>query len=855
MRQFIIVLFAVIFCSYQLQAQIRLNRSGLLSGSNNTQNEIDYKNPKRYEIGGITVTGVQFLDPNTLISITGLKVGDEIEVPGEDIANAIQKLWQQGILGDIKVYASKIEGKYIFLEFELKERPRLTKFTFKGIKKGQADDIREKIRLIRGRVVTDALLKNTQNTVKKFFVEKGFYNVQVRIVQEDDTAVSNGVIIKIVIDKGKKVKIKEINFEGNDIYADAQLKRKMKDTKEKKWYRLFKASKYQRGKYEADKQKLIAFYNKEGYRDAEILKDSLYKIDDKNIGITIKLQEGRKYYFRDIKWEGNYIYTDEELARILNIKSGDVYNKELLDRKLNFNQRGIDISSLYLDNGYLFFRIDPVEVSIDGDSIDLEMRIYEGPQATINKVNLSGNTRTSDHVVRREIRTLPGQKFSRSDLIRTNQLLAGMGYFDPQQIGINPVPNPADGTVDINYTVVEKPSDQIELSGGWGGWIGFVGTAGVVFNNFSLRKIPKFKTWSPLPSGDGQRLSLRFQANGTQFQTYSFSFTEPWLGGKKPNSFTVGTNYQVFRSGNFFTLTPTNSSFRIFEVYATLGKRLRSPDDYFSLINTVSFKRYSLINYAFSRELNFSSGNFYNLNWTTVLSRNSVDNPIYPKSGSNVSLSLSLTPPYSLLRATNNFASDADRYKWVEYHKWLFDASWFIPMPLKNLVINTRVHYGLLGKYSSNASLGPFERYRLGGDGITGFNFIIGYDIIGLRGYVNNTVGTYNESAEYQTVPGTAFAKYVTELRYAISTQPTATIWVHGFAEAGNSWSETKSFNPLKLYRSAGVGARIFMPAFGGLLGVDWGYGFDEVSGAPGGRPRSPLGNTAFHFVIGQQIR
>jgi len=835
---FTLLTFLFVFLSSALVAQIRFGKAKEASVT------IDYANPKKYEIGGIEVTGIQFLEPNALISVSGLKVGDEIDIPGPDVTNALKKLWDQGILGDAQINVTKTEGKFIFLEFQLKERPRLSKFNIRGVKKGEASDIREKIQLIRGRVVTDALVKSTQNTIKKHFTEKGFLNTVVTITQVADSALNNSVVLRIDINKKRKVKINEIYVFGNDNYKRKTVLKKLKETKEKNFFRIFKASKFVRSKFEEDKEKLLEFYQKSGFRDALILEDSVWQNDEKTINLRITLSEGIKYYFRKIDWEGNYLYDDKYLSGILGIKSGDVYNMELLEKKLTFNPNGFDISSLYMDDGYLFFQVEPNEVSVEGDSIDVVLRMSEGPQATIKRVNVQGNTKTNDHVILREIRTLPGQKFSRADLIRTQRELSTLGYFDPEKIGINPVPNTEDGTVDINYSLEEKPSDQIELSGGWGGFFGFVGTMGLSFNNFSARRIAKISEWSPLPSGDGQRLAVRFQANGRQFQTYSLNFTEPWFGGKKPNSFSVGASRSVQRG--FTTNNVITSKLAINGMNVSLGKRLRWPDDYFSILYSVSVQQYELKNTRLVQESTFTDGFANSVNFITTLSRNSVNNPMFPTSGSNISLSMNLTPPYSAFRSNNNFSSDAARYKWIEFHKWNFDASWFTPIA-KNLVLNTRSHYGFLGNYNSVMGIGPFERFKVGGDGITGFNFIVGFDVIGLRGYGNNAIAPKGQEA------GIIFNKHVVELRYAVSTNPAATIYVHSFAEAGNNWGRYRDYNPFNVYRSAGLGIRIFMPAFG-LLGVDWGYGFDRLNGSdfpfPQNRSRSGI-----HFIIGQQLR
>ncbi len=838
----------MIFCSFSAKAQLKLGVS-----KSNSALEADFNRPVTYEIGGITVSGTRILDPNVLISITGLKVGDEITYPGDKLGKAIKKLWDQGILSDIKVYASKIEGDYIFLNFDLTEKPRLSKFSFTGITKGQADDIREKVSLVRGRVVNDALVRNSENIIKKYFDEKGFRNIKVTTTQEEDPAAKGTVILKINVKKGERVKIASINFQGNDNFKEEQLRRKLKETKEKRRYRIFKSSKFIRSNYEEDKEKLIAFYNSQGYRDASIAVDSVYTVDEKLIGLVIGINEGKKYYFRNIDWTGNFLYDDTYLSKVLDIKRGDVYNMENLEKRLNYNPSGSDVTSLYMDDGYLFFSIEPVEVLVDEDSIDLEMRIYEGAQANINRITVSGNDKTNDHVVMREIRTLPGQKFNRSLLIRTNRELATLGYFDPEQIGMNPKPNYNDGTVDVAYNVVERPSDQIELSGGWGGFFGFVGTLGLTFNNFSSKNI--FKKWNPLPSGDGQRLQLRGQANGRQFQSYTFAFTEPWLGGRKPNSFTVSFNHSVQRrfSGGF--AGTQIGRLGISGITLSLARRMRKPDDFFILTNSLSYLIYDIDNNPIqlgprSRDILFD-GRLNNFFFNTTISRNSVDSPIFPRAGSNVSLSLSMTPPYSLWSGVSLSESPSERFKWVEYHKWMFDNSWFMKIAGK-LVLNARNHFGFLGSYNRTLGAGPFERFTLGGDGLAGFNFLLGTEVIGLRGYPNASIRPVvvdPSTGDAARVDGVAFTKHVFELRYPISLNPSATIFVLSFLEGGNNFGSVQEFSPFKLQRSAGFGARIFMPAFG-LIGFDYGYGFDPVPNA--GLERS---GSQFHFIIGQQIR
>ncbi len=803
--------------------------------------------PKKYVLGGITVSGARYLDPNTLIGLSGLRVGDNITIPGEEIGKAIRKLWAQGILGDVNVTIARTEGDKIFLDFTLKERPRLSKFTFNGISKGQTEELTKKITLIRGKVVTDALLNNTRSQVRKFYVNKGFLDTKVNILQVPDSSLSNSVALRINVEKGNKVRIHDITFEGNKAFSDGKLKGKLKKTKERKSYKFLTSGKFQRAEYEEDKKKLIEFYNAEGYRDATVVSDTLVR-DAKGLALTIKVDEGPKYYFRHITWNGNYLYDDKTLSGVLGIKSGSPYSKEILDKRLNYNPTGQDVTSLYMNDGYLFFTIDPVEKKVEGDSIDIEMRLNEGVQAHIKEINIAGNTKTSDHVVRRAIRTLPGDKFNRELLIRSNRELSTLGYFDPEKVGINPVPNPADGTVDINYTVVEKPSDQVTLSGGWGGYAGFIGTVGLVFNNFSLRKAGTLRNWTPVPAGDGQRLALNVQANGFQYQAYSLSFTEPWLGGRRPNSFSFSLNRSISRiATSGFTFDPVNGSFiKVNSASIGLGRQLRVPDDYFTLSNSLSYSQYQTQNYSLLA--NVPNGSFNNISLNTTLSRNSIDNPTYTRRGSSLSLSLSLTPPYSIFKG-----SHPDANQWLEFHKWMFDASWFTPIVGK-LVLNTRAHFGFLGAYGTR-SVGPFERFKMGGAGLGyngGGNFIVGTDYIGLRGYDDPNATFAIPTAQSNQNGGIVYNKYVMEMRYPVSLNPAATVYVLAFAEAGNAFDTYNNYNPYKLYRSVGVGARIFMSAFG-LLGFDYGHGFDQVVPLPGTTTKQDPNH--FHFIIGQQIR
>lgn len=842
--------------------------------------EIDYTNPQEYIIGGVTISGVQYLDHNVLIMLSGLQVADRIEIPGDKIRKAIEKLWDQGLFENISISATKFSGELVFLNIDLQERPRLNRFSFKGVKKSEADDLRDKIKLMKGDVVTENVIIRTSNIIKKHFVGKGFLNTEVEIEQSRDSSRTNEVTLVINVDKNSKVKIDRINFVGNQSLGDAKLKRAMKNTKDKGVvrpftaldqlilksprklltfnadtlvefgsnlinenfrFRIFKASKFIRDDFKEDLNSLVSKYNDEGYRDAVVTKDSVYRTGPKTIAIDIAVEEGRKYYFGDITWVGNTKYSAEQLNEVLKIRKGDVFNQSELDANLNYNPNEIDVSTLYLDDGYLFFSVTPVEVRVENDTIDMQMVIREGKQATINKVSIKGNTRTNDHVVIRELRTRPGQMFSRSDIIRTTRELAQLRYFDPEKIIPTPIPNPADGTVDIEYKVEESSSDQIELSGGWG-YGRVVGTLGLSFNNFSARKIFKGSAWRPIPSGDGQKLSLRLQSYGLGYMSYSASFTEPWLGGKKPNSLSISYYHSLFSYGSKKN-TDTYQSFKIDGFMVMLGKRLTWPDDYFSLVQRVSFQKYELHNYG--SYILGGNGRYYDFSYGVTFARNSVDNPIFQRAGSEVSVSLDLTPPYSLF-SDKDYSSmeDIEKFKWVEYHKWKVNFSIYRQI-IGNLVLSARSKYGFQGAYNNDIGVSPFGRFFLGGDGLSGYNNLDGREIIGMRGYANESLTPDNYLKNNKG--GTIFNKTTLELRYPLSLNPSATIYLLTFMEAGNAWKSFSDFNPFSLKRSAGVGVRVFLPMFG-LLGLDWGYGFDDIPGLPSANKGQ------FHFSINSSI-
>lgn len=842
--------------------------------------EVDYGRPKEYEIAGITVEGTQNVDKNALMMISGLRVGNTVKVPGNDFSQAIKKIWEQGMFEDVAINATDFVGDKVFLEIVIRERPRVSKFSFKGVKKTEADEIRNKINLSRGDVATDHLLTKTRRIIEDYYYEKGYLNADIDIEQVADTTRNGYVDMVINIDKGHKVKIGKINFIGNENLSDGQLQAAMKETKQRGHFdplnplgplvvntiadvltlkplkaitgveeyfaenyrpRIFKASKYIESNYKDDKQKIIEKYNSKGYRDALIVRDSIYRIDDRNVGIDIVLDEGHKYHYRNITWTGNTKYTAETLDGILGIKKGDVYNKELLDKNLTLSETTLDISSLYMDDGYLFFHVNPVEVQVENDSIDLEIRMYEGEQARISNVSLVGNTKTNDYVVLRELYTRPGQLYSRSDVIRTVRELATLGFFNAETINPEIKPNYSDHTVDIEYSVEEAAADQIQFSAGYGYQMLML-QAGLQFSNFSMKKLFKKDAWKPIPGGDGQKLGLNVTTYGRNYIAYGLSFTEPWLGGCKPISLTVSVHQSYLRTGvkgqsNYGWFIMSGGTIGI-------GKRLTWPDDYFSLYQAVNIMRYSLDNYRTSYfNIGGGYGNYNKLSYTFALSRNSVSQPIYPRNGSEFSLSVELTPPYSLFSDKDyTNMGDIEKYKWIEMHKWDFKAAWYTEL-YEKFVLMTRVRFGYLGHYNHQIGPTPFHRFYLGGDGLSNYS-LDSRELIGMRGYKNEslTPGYYGT-----TTGGDIYSKYTLELRYPLSLNPQATIYALTFLEAGNCWMDFKNFDPFNVKRSAGVGVRIYLPMFG-LLGLDWGYGFDNVYGVP------DAGGSQFHFSIGGSI-
>ena len=803
------------------------------------QTDINYATPRTYEIGGIELAGSRNLDKNVVVLLSGLNVGDRIDIPGDRITTAIEKLWDQKLFDEIAISVKDyVNDDAVILEIYLKELPRLSKFSFTGVKKSRIDDLRDLIKLNRGKVVNDNLVVNTENRLRKYNVEKGYLNAKITIDQKPDPNEENGMILDIAIDKGERVKIQEIVFHGNDEVEGKKLRATMKNTKQKGIMRIFKSSKFLEYEYDEDLDKIIGYYNTLGYRDAYVVKDSLYAYNDESVMLEIWIDEGNRYYFRNITWLGNTKYTNSELAKVLDIEKGDVYDQARLESRLYGSVDGNDITSMYMDEGHLFFDIRPVEIYADADSIDIEMRLREGQPARINRVYVTGNTRTNDHVIMREIRTKPGQLFSRTDVMRTTRELANLGYFDPEQIVPTPKPDPETGMVDIEYNVVERSTSQIELQGGWGAGR-VVGTFGVTFDNFSTKQMFAENGWNPLPQGDGQRISLRAQSNGRFFQSYNASFTEPWLGGKKPNSLTVSFYHSVQNPTGRPKGDPLREELSITGVGVGIGRRLKWPDDYFTLYTGVNLQLYNLFNYRSLTSLGYTDGQSYNLNLKIILGRSSIDQPVYPRRGSNFSITAQLTPPFSLLIDEDWSTVDAEvKYTFIEYHKWKVDAAWYTRI-IGDLVLKTQVQFGFLGQYNREWGYSPFERFYVGGDGLQGF-VLDGREVIGLRGYPNNSVSPGSG--------GVIYDKFTAELRYPLTLNPNSTIYGLVFAEGGNAWGDFRNFKPFDIKRAMGLGVRIFMPMFG-MLGVDFGYGYDPIRANFG-----PPSGWQTHFILGQQF-
>jgi outer membrane protein insertion porin family len=823
----------------------------------NTDGVIEYNEKKTYEIGGIKIVGAETRDRNAIKSIAGLREGGKVQIPGPLIPAAIKSLLKLRLFDDVQIYEEKIEGDVVFLKIVLVERPTLSRWSYKGVKNSQQDDLNEQFKniLTKGGIVTDDQKELAKSKIKKFFVEKGNLDATVRINEYPDESKNNSVRLEFVVNVKDRVKVEDIIFEGNKTFSDRKLRKKLSKTKRKGTF--LKKSKFIEKEFREDLKALTKFYHNEGYKNMSIIKDTTFRAKDGNVMIKIKIDEGNRHYFRNIRWKGNSLYTNEQLYNILGISRGDIYNPELLQNRLKFSLDGRDISSLYLDDGYLAFDITPVEIAVENDSVDIEMRIFEGPQFTVENVIIKGNDRTNEHIVRREIRTRPGQKFSRKDIIRSQREIISLGYFNPENLGINTPVNQSRGTVNIEYNLEEKPSDQLELSAGYGGFSGLIGTLGVVFNNFSIANVKDRNTWSPLPQGDGQKLSVRLQSNSRFFKSYNFSFTEPWLGGKKPRSFTIGAVQTAFD----YSLSGAGT-LKITRGFIGIGSQLKWPDDFFSSNTTLNIEQINLDNFR-SGGFAISKGTFNNFSLKQTFTRSSISDPLFPRGGSKVSLTIQATLPYSLFRKQGFFeispgqeaeirrelafengparpVTEADvnakiaelkegnKFKWLEYHKWKISSEWYYNI-FDKLVLASIAKIGILNAYNSDIGIPPFERFELGGDGINNQNAgLQGKEIVALRGYDTRDIkGNGAQTSTGGFVGAPIYNKFTLEMRYPLSLNPNSTIYVTGWVQGGNAYNSLKEYNPFDLKRSAGFGARVFLPMFG-LLGFNYGWGFDR---------------------------
>ena len=833
---------------------------------------VDYNNPKKYTVGGVKVEGNQHISPDQILQIASLREGMEVTVPSEEMSNVVNRLWLQRFFEDVAVVIDSITPTRdtAYFKISIIERPRVSRWTFSGVRSGEEKELLERLNFRRGGEFSEYVAKTSTDIIKRYYKEKGFNNVEVDVRTKRDTVIKSAIRVQFAVNKGEKVKIKTITFKGADNVKESKLVRSMKKTRDKRLQNFFSSKKFQEKEYDNDKKALLTVFNEAGYRDARIVKDTMYYVEPNRLQIDFEIDEGKKYYFRDITWTGNSVYDSETLDEVLKIGKGDVYDVVTMEKRLfgGGKQSEYDISKLYRDNGYLFFNIQPVEMNIEGDSVDVEMRIVEGKPATLNNIVINGNDLTNERVIRRQVFTRPGYLFSQSDFERSIREIASMGQFDPEAImdpakGYSIIPNQMNNTVDLVYNVTEKPSSQLELSGGWGGNT-FVATVGVSFNNFSTRRFFDKSAWRPVPLGDAQNLSIRFQTNGTYYTSLSASFSEPWLFGKKPTSLNMSLYYtRQTNSYIYYNILNNDEYMEVYGFAAGIGKRLKWPDNYFVLYNQLSWQTYKLQNWAY--QFLFNTGISHNLSYTLSLSRTSTDQQIYPRQGADFSFSLQLTPPYSLLRKKDhglldvdgnptkvdswkdidyNFQSSQDRYKWIEYHKWSFKGSVFTKL-VGDLVLMARAQFGYLGYYNRNWGYSPFEGFRVGGDGMSGYD-TYGSEIISLRGYENysltpQALSSYNSTGNYYA--GNVYDKFTVELRYPVILQPQSTIYALLFLEGGNCWSDIRDFNPFQIKRSAGVGVRVFLPMIG-LLGVDWGWGFDDPVN----------GKSQFHFVIGQQF-
>ncbi len=794
---------------------------------------------KLYYIRHINLHGVKYLNHDILKSSAGLIEGDSIYLPSKFISNAMQRLWAPRYFSNIQIGAT-IEGDSVDLEVFLRERARILNWKFEGISTSKSKDLKEEVlKLRRNTELSDYVIDKNVKLIKEHYAEKGFRTCEVDVRIENDTTYEQCVNVTFDIDKGPKVRVGQINFEGNNSFEDKRLRRTFKKTHQKSWM-FFLNRKLKEEDYEEDKALLLDFYNSRGYRNATILSDSIYFIDDETLGIDIRLSEGNKYHIRNINWVGNSVYTTEQLASMFGVQSGDVYDKKSMHKRLGIgreqNPEEMSISSLYQNNGYLMSQIEPAEIVVGPDSLDLEIRIFEGKPFTINDVGISGNMRVDDEVIRRELYVRPGELYNRALLMQTMRTLMGMGHFDEQAIvpDIKPV---SDELVDVNWPLQEKASDQFNIAGGWGSGT-FVGSVGITLNNLSLRNFFKKGAWRPYPSGQNQRLSISGQTNGTYYKALSLSFTDPWLGGKRPNSFSI-SGYISEQNNAYYVWQTASMYYRSMGLAIGLGKRLQWPDPYFTFYGELGYQRYNLKGWD---SFIMNEGISNTLSLKLVLQRSSVDAPFFSRSGSEFTLSVQATPPFSLWDGKNyadKSLSEQDRYRWIEFHKWLLKGRWYFPLSAnQNLVLMLGAEMGYLGHYNKN-KISPFERFEIGGDGMTGYN-IYGVDIIALRGYEDGAL----DPSQYYSV---AYNKYTVELRYPIILRPSSSIYVLGFLEGGNGFNSWKEFSPFKIKRSAGIGVRLYLPVVG-LLGIDWGYGFDPAYG------KTKRSGSQFHFVMGQQF-
>lgn len=792
-----------------------------------------------YYIRNVNVNGVQYLNPEMLKSSAGLIVGDSVYLPSNFISNAVSRLWSQRVFSDVKIGA-EIEGDSLDLEVFLKERPRVYNWDFEGISKGKKKDLIEKLKLKRGGELSDYVIDKNKKLIKNYWSEKGFRNTEVDVRIVNDSIRPQAVNVTFLIDRKEKVKIGKINFSGNEQFADKRLRRTFKKTHQQS-INFFRGTKLNEIEFENDKELLIDFYNSRGYRNATIVRDSIYPINEKRLGIDLEISEGNKYYIRNVSWVGNSIFETAELQRMFGVTKGNTYDKKTMHKRLGIGKEtdpeAMSVSSLYQNDGYLMSQIEPAETIIGPDSIDIEVKVFEGKPFTINEVGISGNQRVDDEVIRRELYTRPGELYNRSLLMQTIRTLGSMGHFNPEAImpDIKPVSN---DLVNVNWPLEEQASDQFNVAGGWGSGT-FVGSVGITLNNLSLKNFFKKGSWRPYPMGQNQRLSISAQTNGTYYKAFSASFTDPWMGGKKPNSFTVSAHYSD-QNDAYYVWQKSTQHFRTFGVAAGLGKRLNWPDPYFTFYTEASYERYNLKNWS-SFVMTNGSANLMSLK--LVFARNSIDQPIYPRRGSEFSASVQATLPYSLWDGkdySDQRMSEQERYRWIEFHKWQFKVQWFQALSKNsNLVLMAKAEMGYLGSYNKN-KVSPFERFEVGGDGMSGYN-IYGIDIISMRGYEDGALDPVSNNY------ACAYNKYTVELRYPIILKPSSQIYVLGFLEGGNGFDSWQTFSPFKIKRAAGFGVRLYLPVVG-MLGIDWGYGFDPPAGS------TTKSGSQFHFVMGQQF-